>query len=318
MAIKVNAGDVKRGDFYFVDPNEIMVKEELRGRTRPPSDGEIVGMAESMLKHGQLQAVECRRVQDNRLLLTMGFTRTAAARLIRAGFEDSNGAFQQDAEFRLKVGITNSNDQDAFVHNIVENSHRKQTSPIDDAHNQERMRDRYGYKDADIARLYLCAPAKVSNYKKLLQLSEAAQSLVHGGRMSVQAAFDFLELPPDQQEEYIKNAQENGGKVKGSDVRAAVRDNQLGDGILNDDDKPSSDEEGGSTQTTSTTTTTQRYKPRSMRELRQFLESLDGPGTSDEVRKLVTTLNLWLQGRRKDKTLQKVFDDLCPKVKEAA
>ena len=35
MALKINAGETKRGDFFFVDPFQVIVKEDLRGRHKP-------------------------------------------------------------------------------------------------------------------------------------------------------------------------------------------------------------------------------------------------------------------------------------------
>lgn len=241
MAVKLDAGDVVRRDYFMVNPFEITVKEELRGRHTPPTEQDIIEMAESLLDHGQQQPVQCRKFEGNKLLLNLGFTRMAAARLIVSGFTDSTGTERKDEAFRLKVVLSDGNDKDAFVHNIVENAHRNATSPIDDAYNQNRLRDQYGMSDVEIGRLYRYTDgAKVGRFRKLLALSPEVQALVHDGSMAVAAAIDLLELPDDQRKLAITAASANGdGKVSGSAIREQVREH-----ILNDDNPESAEATG--------------------------------------------------------------------------
>ena len=235
MAVTVNAGnDARRFDGWAVDPFEIIVKEDLRGRRKPPSDEQIIDMAVSMMEHGQREPVECRKVNDKRLQLNLGFTRTAAARLIRDGFEYINPVTgeverRQDEQFMLKVVLSDSNDKDAFVHNIVENQHRNATSAIDDAHNQRRLRENYGYSDADITKLFRYKdPNKVGRLRRLLALPDSVQDLVHYEKLTVQAALDLLDLPPDEMETAISSATDEAtGNVVGSKVREIVREASL-------------------------------------------------------------------------------------------
>jgi ParB-like chromosome segregation protein Spo0J len=232
MATKVNAGDVKRGDLLFVDPFEVQVKEELRGRHKPPTEEAVIKMAMSLLEHGQLEPVECRKIENHRLQLTLGFTRTAAVRLIRTGFTDTEGVVHPaDKEFRLKVVITDTNDDLAFIRNIVENAHRNATTPMDDAFNQQRLRDKYGKSDADIARLYQYkGQGMVTRLKKLLALDSRFQEMVHVGTLSINGALELLDLPADQRDAALQAAtDQDSGKVNATDLRAQVRDRILAD-----------------------------------------------------------------------------------------
>jgi ParB-like chromosome segregation protein Spo0J len=238
MATKVNAGDVKRGDLLFVDPYELKVVEELRGRHKPPTEEAVILMAESILDHGQRQPVECRKIENHRLQLTLGFTRTAAVRLIRKGFTDSQGVERPaDPEFRLKVVITDTNDDLAFIHNIVENAHRNQTSPMDDAFNQNRLREKYGKNDAEIARLYQYkGQGMVSRLKKLISLDTRFQEMVHDGTLSINGALELLDLPADARDAALAAAtNQDSGKVNATDLRAQVRDRILADADTTDE-----------------------------------------------------------------------------------
>jgi ParB-like chromosome segregation protein Spo0J len=306
MALKINAGeDVKRGDLFMVDPFQVVVKEDLRGRHLPPSDEVIIDMAMSMMEHGQRQPVECRKVEGNKLLLVLGFTRTAAARLIRTGFVNpETGEEVKDEEFKLKCVITDANDQKAFLNNIVENAHRNQTSPMDDAYNQHRLRDQYGYSDADVRRLFQYKDVnKVGRLRRLLSLPKQAQLLVHEERLPVQAALDILDIEDETARneafEKVYAECEANGKTKASDVRSLVRQHHL-----NDDDKEDDGSDGESKEGSRKSKT----KPLSSKEMRKFWENLSLTHADDAVKALANTVVLWMGGKRADKTLQKAID----------
>ncbi len=304
MAVKINAGTVQRGDLYHVDPFEIIVKEELRGRHTPPNDEQIIDMAVSMFKHNQRQAVECRKIEDNKLLLVAGFTRNAASRLIRKGFNDPDtGEFIQDQEFKLKVTITQANDEKAFINNIVENAHRNQTSAIDDSHNQNRLRERYGMSDSDITKLYQYKDtSKVGRLKRLLALPTEAQTLIHEGRFPIQAALDILDLDTDAQNEALQRVYDdcNGnGKVVAADIREHVRS------VLNDDDKPEGDASAEAGKASKN-----KAKPRSMKEVKGFFDKVKAEHLDPAVQTYVDTMLMWLNGKRADKTALAAIDKL--------
>lgn len=229
MATKVQAGaDLKRTDMFLVNPFEIEVLEASRGRITPPTEAAIIHLAMSIFDHGQQQPVQCRRVEGQRLQLTMGYTRIAALRLIRDGFVGSDTKERRDESARIQVVIHDVNNEKALTDNIIENRHRNQTTPIDDAHNQNQLRDRYGYDDEHIAQLYDCTVVSVRRTQKLLRLEKSEQMLVHEGKMSMNAALDLLELHPNVRAAVIRDALAEG-HVNAADIRSQVRDHHLND-----------------------------------------------------------------------------------------
>lgn len=299
MSISISAGDTKRGDFFFIDPFQIETREELRGRHIPPTADKIVELAVSILAHGQLQPIQCRRMEGNRLLLTLGFTRMAAIRLIRSGFLDTEGIQHCDPEIKIKAVVNDANDETAFIQNVVENAHRNETSAIDDAYNQDRLRDRYGKTDAEIARLYQYrSPGKVGQLRQLLTLSGDVQKRVHSGELSMQAALDMRHLPEPEQ---IELAQQ---KPSASTVRQIVREKsfeqrptvqdladtmgQMSSRILNDD--------GHGPAPVAPTTASVKPKALSMREVREFVAELQGHDQK-RVRALGEALAGWIAGK---------------------
>lgn len=232
MATKVNAGDdVKRGNLFGVDPKMLIMKEDVRGRRFAPTEQEVIEMAESLYDNGQEQPIKVRKVEEDRLKVVMGFTRCAAGRLIRDGFTGTDGEHRQNKDFRLQCVICTMNDEDAFRHNVVENAHRKQTSVIDDAYNQQRLRDHCMMKDGEIARLYRYSNQnRVSRLKKFLVMPLKIQMQVHNGELTEEAALNLMELPQEEQEKAIEEATKDGnGKVDSGTVRKIVRDHHLRD-----------------------------------------------------------------------------------------
>ena len=313
MAVSIKTEhEVKRTDMFGVDPFDIVVKEELRGRWEAPTEKEILDMAMSLMTHGQRQPVEVRKQPDKRPVLTLGFTRTAAARLIRTGFKDTDGVDQKDENFILKCIVSDADEEQAFFHNIVENAHRNATSHIDDAHNQAKMRDKYMKSNAEIAKIYRITEDWVGRLQRILMLPKEIQMMIHLKKMPMGAGLDLLDLPEEKQKSAIEAAVKSNGKVDGTVIREQVRDH-----LLNDEEKekalaqvanngvPTQTEENGKGKGGS-----RAYKKRSMSDLRKYLKAKEEDHPDDAVKAFAKTLGLWMDGARKDETLDKAVETL--------
>lgn len=302
MSKAINAGDdVKRGDFFYVDPFKVIVKEENRGRAFPPTPEKIIEKALSMRDMGQIQPVVCRVVEDKKLMLDAGFTRTAAARLIRTGFDykDENGEKQnyKDEDFKLKVVLQKGNDMDALLSNIAENRHRDDTSVIDDAHNQNRLRDRYGKSDTELAKLYRCAVSTIAQKSRLLGLSQKIQERVHYKGLSMSAALALLDLPEDQREAAVEAHVTENGHVDSAALNSMVRNR-----VLADSDADHKNGDGKSEK--------KKTRARSRVEVKKFFTTFAEETKSERRKNLVTTLMKWIEGRASDKSLQEILESL--------
>lgn len=306
--MKIEAGeDVRRAELFFVDPYQVTVKEELRGRMIAPSAEAIIEMAMSIYDNQQRQPVECRRVGvDKRLQLTLGFTRTAACRLIRDGFTGTDGIERVDANFMLKVLVVDCNDEQALKNNIVENAHRNWTTDIDDAHNQNMLREKYGYSNEDIAKLYQQkTTAKVIRLQGLLQLTKEEQLLVHEGKLSTTAALDLLPLDAEKRTEIIQSLQGEDGKIKGSAIADQVRDHILADNEVSDDDSTVM------TKAERQETPKPKFKPRTVKNIRDFFEEVKSVEDTDPaVKKFAEGMLKWVGGRVTDKTMAQYLHNL--------
>ena len=279
----------RRSDLFHFDPADIILRENLRGR-RTPTELEVKLRAISIYNHGQQTPVKVRTIEGKQLLLIMGFTRHDAISLLRKGFEHE-GKFYHIPDLLIKTLKSNANEETAFIDNIVENAHRNATSAIDDAENQEKMRDRFGKSDAEIAELYEISVQQVGNLKRLLSLSSKHQTMVHLGTMPVNAALDLLDVAEDKRDEIVKAATHESGKVRGNLVRAQVREINLGTSAPATPTTNEPKAKTGTAPKTATTGTAPKAKGRSIRELKDFFKAealVDGP--SGELAKKMIAL----------------------------
>jgi ParB/RepB/Spo0J family partition protein len=267
MSMKLNAGDVVRQDEFLIDPQEILVDEALNGRWQPHNDEAVQNMVKSFEDEGQLQAVQVRRVHDNKVQLVLGYRRFNAARLYNERHPD------QPMKLKCKVVIVN--DEEAFRRNIAENRERAECSPVDDAHNQRRLREGFGWTDAKIAEFYHVSPPYVGVLKKLLTLPSDVQKLVHARRLSVQAATGLADLPAEEQKQILTVGQTEG--LTSQSVVKHVRDRKIDKG---------------------------KGQSRSLAEVRGFLEGLTGPAETTPLKEFAEDLLKFFQGKIKDATME--------------
>jgi ParB-like chromosome segregation protein Spo0J len=305
--IKVNAGNVKRSDLLHVDPFQVEMKEELRGRRYLPTESDVVNRALSILKHGQLQPVQARRVENNKLVLVLGFTRTAAVRLIREGFHCDN-TFHHDPEFMLAVKVVDCQEKEAVIRNIVENNERNATSDIDDAHNQRRLKENHGFSDNDIASLYgYSSTVKVGRLRKLLRLSDEEQLLVHLGKLATSAAVELSDRPAEERAEIIKNLQQEEGKINGADVTDQIREHVMRD--LPDDTDDDSDENE---------VKQQGYRSLSVRNIKAYFETLKEESPDPSVQRFAKDSLTWISGKVTNKAMDNAIRRLLDVSVESA
>ena len=189
MAMKLNAGETLRQDVYLIDPDEIVVGRNTRWQAH--DDAEIAALARSFEEDGQLQPVVVRRIADNRVQLVAGYRRYHAAQ--------QYNQLHPDQPMKLKCCVSIMNDEEALRRSIIENRERSETTPVDDAYNQRRLREECGWTDVRISDFYKVSPPYVAVLKKLLLLPTDIQLRVHTKQISVQAAIALADLSPEEQ-----------------------------------------------------------------------------------------------------------------------
>lgn len=289
MTTKLEAGKGAekpiRGETIRVLPKHVIIDPNLRGRVKARTKEEIRELADSILEYGQRTPVEFRKLPDKTLQLTYGYTRFAAIALLNETLADP---------LKVRGEIVSCNEEEAFIHNIVENQHRNATSPIDDAHNQRKLREDHGKTNADIVRLYRYkSPNKPGQLEKLLSLSKSDQNKIHDGTMSMKQALDILEIPENERDDLLGD----DGKIDNEKVEKKKTEARAAKG---------------------------QKTVRSAKHIRKFFNENKDQSLAPATRKFCADFIGWLEGRKGDSAMENAMDRLLQakpeydKEKEAA
>jgi ParB-like chromosome segregation protein Spo0J len=183
---------------------------------------------------------------------------------------------------KLQCKVVDCNPEEAFVRNIVENNERAATTPVDDAHNQRRLREEFGWTEQRIADFYKRSVAYISQLRKTLQLPQPIQQAVAGGKLAVSAAIDLVELPEAARQQAVAEATDRAtGKVDSEVIRKKVRDRKIESG---------------------------QAKARTLKEVRTFFEEQHGPGP---IRELAESILDFLAGKITDSQMRHALENVC-------
>jgi len=294
MATKIDVkGKYSRTDAFFLDPADIIVDSEINGRV---DIGDVSEIKASILAQGQLQSVVVRKVEGNKLQLVIGFRRHAAISEINK--DNSKEPIQ------IMAIIKTMSPEEAFVTNIIENIHRKNTTPMDDALNIVRFRDKHGKSDDQIATIYRRTSAWVNMIGRIASLPEEIQYKIHNGEIGRAAAYQLAIAPltdKEKKELVTEAAQDFPSDIPMEPIGGSVKRQPKKDNKRKTLDKSISKklrDKGVSS------------RARSLKEVRSFIESLDGPASSMGLQTLVKALLSYMGGKSDEKALVKVLDGL--------
>lgn len=265
MAIKLDAGEVGRGDIFSISPEHLLYAADLNSRVVPHTDEEIEALAKSIVENGQLQPVLARRVEGHKVQVVAGFGRTRAVAW-------ANANLNPPKPLKVLVRIVDLNAEEAFVRSIVENNDRTNTTPIDDAYAQRRLREEFNWPEQKIADFYKKSVAYIGQLRKTLTLSTELKAEVAAGNLPVSTAIILTDLPETERAAVVAEAKDDvTGKVDTEVVKKKVRAKKIETGA-------------GSTAL-------------SLKEVRTFFEELTGPGESEAIRELSKKVLSFVAGK---------------------
>lgn len=217
MPVKLDAPSFTRKDACAIDPAEIVVDPTLNARSGGLDMEHVRRLAYSFLNEGgQKVPVQIRR-EGGKPKLVAGYHRHAAALLV-------NTELQPDRPIKLLCVFVEQNEEEAYRDSIIENRRTRRTNAIDDAHNQRRLRDVYGWDDKAIAALYDTTPARLRETARLLELPILIQRRIAAKELPVSGALALAEMPPAERDAALAGATNGNGRVRGETIRTAVRE----------------------------------------------------------------------------------------------
>lgn len=155
-----------------------------RGRLRPRRfiDGPALKkLAESVQSEGIIQPLLVRKLGRGRFELVAGERRWHAARM--AGLK------------RVPTIVTDVSDAAAFALALIENLHREDLNPIDQAHAARHLVESFSMTHQEIADMIGRSRAGVTNLLRLLELPNDVQAMLADGKLDLGHARALLALP---------------------------------------------------------------------------------------------------------------------------
>ena len=209
MAVEWKVAGTRTSEYFF-RPEDIVVKPELNGHHELP---DITWLVEDILTQGQLQAVLIRN-EGGKPVLCAGFSRWRAVSQINKEKLAKGGE-----PLKLKCSYFRGNEQEGFLAGISENKIRKDTTPLDDAHNC-RIMERWGLSVAEIAARIREKESWVRARLKLSEATPELQQAVKEGRVKPTAAAAIADLDAEHQ----RTAVQGNGKVKVESTKPGAKD----------------------------------------------------------------------------------------------
>jgi len=339
MAVKIDA-DYSRSEMLLINPADVLVDQKLNGRAYEHDEETISRRCDSFEQVGQLQPVVVRKVQGNKVQLVMGYCRHAAAMLYNQRHPET--------PMKLKAIVSAMNDEEAFQRNVIENTERKATSVVDDAINQRRFREEFGWKDKQIAELYNVTTSYLSQLKKLLGLRKKVLNLLHKGVLALGAALQLCDLSTEDQDKVLAKVKAEEVAAKREEVEIKEEKEKEAAAVVEattgEKPKPKKAEKkekkpkvktsevskavretvvpapvkvkttaSGETVVSATTAT-----PRTLREIKEFLAMTTGPAEHPKVKYLCESFLKFIAGTISDSKMSSRLDKLFQEGEEVS
>jgi ParB family transcriptional regulator, chromosome partitioning protein len=202
-ALEVEAGGLEELPTASIKPNRFQPRDHF--------DEEALGaLADSIREVGVLQPVLVRPVDDGYELIA-GERRWRAAR--RVGLQT------------IPALVRNTDDATALEHALVENLHRDNLNPLEEAAAYQQLIEDFGLTHDAVAAQVGRSRVTVTNALRLLQLPPSIQRLVHDDRLSMGHARALLATPDRAfQEQLAKRAVDEDLSVRV--VEEAIREHE--------------------------------------------------------------------------------------------
>jgi len=140
-------------------------------------------LAESVQSAGVIQPLFVRKLGRGRFEIVAGERRWHAARM--AGLK------------RVPTIVRDVSDLDALALGLVENLHREDLNPIDQAYAARQLVESFSMTHQEIADLIGRSRASVTNLLRLLELPSEVQTMLADGKLDLGHARALLALAPD-------------------------------------------------------------------------------------------------------------------------
>ena len=146
-------------------------------------------LAQSIRKNGMIQPILVRPIGANRYQIIAGERRWQACKM--AGLK------------MIPVSIREADDDGAIELALVENLHRNDLNPIEEAYAYKRLMDKQGLTQSELAQMMSKGRSTIANAIRLLDLPESAQQLLFEEKITPGHARAILSIPSKEGREAL-------------------------------------------------------------------------------------------------------------------
>lgn len=154
-------------------PTALPIDQVKPGQFQPRTyfdQEQLQTLAESITQKGVLQPILVRPLAEGGYEIVAGERRYRAAQLAKLT--------------TIPVVIKDLTDREALEIGLIENLHRQDLTPIEEAQGYKNLMEKFAYTQDNLAQVISKSPSHVSNALRLLELPEDVQTMVHEGQVS--------------------------------------------------------------------------------------------------------------------------------------
>jgi ParB family chromosome partitioning protein len=180
-----------------------------RGKYQPRQDFKqetLQELANSIQAQGIIQPIVVRELNKNKFEIIAGERRWRAAQL--AGLE------------QVPVIVKQLDEKAAMAIALIENIQREDLNPLEEAEALKKLLDNFQMTHQQLADTVGKSRAAVTNFLRLLDLSDAVKSLIFKGQLSMGHARALLTLEPAVQQQLANKIIQQGLTVRGAEMLA--------------------------------------------------------------------------------------------------
>lgn len=186
-----------------------------RGKYQPRQEFKqetLQELANSIQAQGIIQPIVVRELNKNKFEIIAGERRWRAAQL--AGLE------------QVPVIVKQLNEKAAMAIALIENIQREDLNPLEEAEALKKLLDNFQMTHQQLADTVGKSRAAVTNFLRLLDLSDAVKSLIFKGQLSMGHARALLTLEPAVQQQLANKIIQQGLTVRGAEMLAKQAQSQ--------------------------------------------------------------------------------------------
>lgn len=350
----------EQGRFREVDPEVIILSPELdalRERESQEYQESVMNLAQTIWEERQIHPGLGMLAADGGggIVLIAGQRRLEAVKLIRSeagqeilGLTEAEKVEASGMLYQIEIRDDVRTSGGAFRLAMIENVQQRRFTAIEFARNIVKIRAMFEFDEGpagtkDVADFLAVSPATVMQHEKLLGLSAEKQAEVHAGRMTAEAALEFLNVQPGQEQKVEEKAKDlaveeekkaderrrpnrkhnptpvipkTNGKlpVKAGAVGSAKKADEDSKPAVDAKPKPVKPPVVGRRHVVAAAKAlgaVKELKAPKMGELAALLETWTGPGLPEVIRTFAETGMEWCKGKASDKQWTAALDDVA-------